>query len=158
METDPEEDTTTDTDETSPVRQLTLLLDNRIGALLSIVDLLKNNHFVVLGLSVRDAIDATVVRLIVSDPDSVGTLFMEKGIPFNTTELIVVELSEGASQMSDCLRTILNAETNIHFIYPMLTRPNGRSAIAMCVEDNDFGIQILNEAGFKTLSQDELSR
>ncbi|MDF1811130.1 MAG: hypothetical protein P1V20_02920 [Verrucomicrobiales bacterium] len=158
MDPDPAEDSTTDVSSSTPVRQLTVFLDNRIGALLSIVDLLKKNHFEVLGLSVRDALDATVVRLIVSDPYSVETLFMEKGIPFNTTELIVVELAEGATQMADCLRAILNAETNIHFIYPMLTRPNGRTAIAMCVEDNDFGITVLNESGFKILSQDDLSR
>jgi hypothetical protein len=158
MDPDPAEELAIKTGESTPVRQLTVLLDNRLGALLSIVELLKQNHIVVLGLSVRDAVDATVVRLIVSDPDAVETLFMEKGIPYNTTELIVVELSEGAVQMADCLRTILNAETNIHFIYPILTRPNGRSAIAMCVEDNDFGISVLNEAGYKTLSQCELSR
>ena len=53
--------------------KLTVLLDNRLGALLSIVELLKKNHIEVLGLSVRDAIDATVARLIVSDPDAVET-------------------------------------------------------------------------------------
>lgn len=158
METDPAQDGAVATPETTAVRQLTVFLPNRIGALLSIVDLLQQNHFIVLGLSVRDAIDATVVRLIVSDPDSVETLFIEKGIPFNITELIVAELDEGASQMAECLRTLLNAETNIHFIYPILTRPNGKSAIALCVEDNDFGLEILNKAGYKTLSQDELSR
>ncbi len=158
MDSDSNEITPTATDESSAVRQLTVFLDNRIGALLSIVDLLKANHFEVLGLSVQDAVDSTVVRLIVSDPDSVGTLFIEKGIPYNTTELIVAELKEGASQMGDCLREILNAETNIHFIYPILTRPNGRSAIALCVEDNDFGLKVLNQAGYKTLSQEELSR
>ena len=158
MDPDPAEEAATETTSSTPVRQFTVFLDNRIGALLSIVDLLKQNHLVVLGLSVRDAIDATVVRLIVNDPYSVETLFMEKGIPFNITELLVVELAEGATQMSDCLRAILNAETNIHFIYPMLTRPNGRTAIAMCVEDNDFGISVLNESGYKVLSQDDLSR
>ncbi len=155
MESDPSPSTKS---EASPVKQITVFLANRIGALLSIVELLRQNHIVVLGLSVKDSIDATVVRLIVSDPESVETLFIEKGIPYNVTELIVAELSEGATQMADCLRALLNAETNIHFIYPILTRPNGRSAIAMCVEDNEFGQKVLNEAGYKTLSQGELSR
>ena len=70
----------------------------------------------------------------------------------------MVELPAGAGQMADCLRELLNAETNINFIYSLLTRPNGCSAIAMCVEDNDFGLEVLNKAGFKTLSQDDLSR
>lgn len=158
MDADPADSHSTAIDESCAVRQLTVFLPNRIGALLSIVDLLKRNHFIVLGLSVKDAVDATVVRLIVSDPDSVETLFIEKGIPCNATELMVVELPEGACQMAECLRELLNAETNIHFIYSILTRPNGRSAIAMCVEDNDFGLEVLNKAGYKTLSQDELSR
>jgi hypothetical protein len=158
MEADPSKESNTSTLKNSQVRQLTVFLANRMGALLAIVDLLKINHFEVLGLSVKDAVDATVVRLIVSDPDSVETLFIEKGIPFNSTDVIVVELVEGASQMSDCLRAILNAETNIHFIYPILTRPNGRTAIAICMEDNDFALAVLNQAGFKTLSQCDLSR
>ena len=118
----------------------------------------KRQHLVVLGLSVKDAVDATMVRLVVSDPDACETLFIEKGIPFNAIELIVAELPEGASQMSECLRTLLVAETNIHFIYPILTRPNGKSAIALCVEDNDFGMEVLNQSGYKILSQDDLSR
>ena len=153
-----EPDSSTTISDSSPVKQLTVFLQNRTGALLSIVELLKRNHIIVLGLSVRDSIDATVVRFIVSDPETVEHLFIEKGIPYNTTELIVAELPEGASQMADCLRTLLNAETNIHFIYPILTRPNGKSAIAMCLEDNEFGLTVLNEAGYKTLSQSELSR
>ena len=158
MDPDPADSNSTAINQSSAVRQLTVFLENRIGALLSIVDLLKRNHFVVLGLSVKDAIDATVVRFIVNDPDSVETLFMEKGIPCNSTDLLVIELPAGAGQMADCLREMHNAETNINFIYSLLTRPNGCSAIAMCVEDNDFGIEVLNDAGYKTLSHEDLSR
>ena len=68
------------------------------------------------------------------------------------------ELPEGAEQMPDCLRTLLNAETNIHFIYPLLTQPNGSAALALCVEDDSFGGSILSKAGFKVLRQEDLSR
>lgn len=158
MDSKPQDASSTETAETTAVRQLTVFLDNRMGALLSIVDLLKANHLEVLGISVKDSVDATVVRLIVNDPDAVETVFMEKGIPFNTTDVVVAELAEGASQMAEFLRALLNAETNIHFIYPILTRPTGRCAMALCLEDNDFGMEVLNKAGYKTLSQDELSR
>ena len=140
------------------VRQVSVFLQNRVGTLLSVVELLRANHIVVLGLSVQDSIDFTVVRLIASDPDLVETLFIEKGIPFSTSDLIVVELIEGPEQMPDCLRTLLDAETNIHFIYPLLTRPNGKSALALCMEDNDFGKSILSSAGYQILLQEDLSR
>ncbi|MEM9282349.1 MAG: hypothetical protein AAGA96_11010 [Verrucomicrobiota bacterium] len=140
------------------VRQIAVFLPNRTGAFVSILDLLRSKHALVLGLSVQDSIDNTVARLIVSDPDTVETVFIEKGIPYNSTDLVVVELKEGPEQMPACLRTLLNAETNIHFIYPLLTQPNGKAALALCVEDNQFGQAVLAKAGYKILRQEDLSR
>jgi len=148
----------TETADGTAVRQVAVFLQNRAGALLSIVELMRARQVVVLGLSVQDSIDFTVVRLIASDPDMVETIFMEKGIPYSTSELIVVELREGPEQMPNCLRTLLNAETNIHFIYPLLTRPGGKPALALCVEDNEFGKSVLSEAGYRIFLQEDLSR
>ncbi|MDF1741276.1 MAG: acetolactate synthase [Verrucomicrobiales bacterium] len=153
-----EEESSTDTAQGTPIRQIAVFLPNRPGAFVAILDLMKLNQVVVLGLSVQDSIDNTVVRLIVNDQDTVETLFMEKGIPFNSTELVVVELREGAEQMPACLRCLLEAETNIHFIYPLLTQPNSAAALALCVEDNDFGNSVLSRAGYKVLRQEDLSR
>ena len=155
---DDEDSASATTREGSAISQIAVFLPNRPGAFVSILDLMRSNHVVVLGLSVQDSIDNTVVRLIVSDPETVETLFIEKGIPFNSTDLVVVELREGAEQMPDCLRTLLNAETNIHFIYPLLTQPNGRAALALCVEDNHFADSILSKAGYRVLRQEDLSR
>ncbi len=152
--TTPEETTTVGT----PVRQIAVFLQNRAGALLSVVRLLGEHHVIVLGISVQDSIDATVVRMILSDPDLVETLFIERGIPYSTTEVVVLELVEGASGLAGCLRALLNAETNIHFIYPILTQPNGRPALALCLEDNEFGKSVLLKEGFKLIYQEDLSR
>jgi hypothetical protein len=144
--------------EGSPVRQFAVFLPNRPGAFVAILDLLRSSHVVVLGLSVQDSIDNTVVRLVVSDPFTVETVFIEKGIPFNCMDVLVVALREGAGQMPDCLRTLLKAETNIHFIYPLLTQPDGYSALVLGVEDNEFGQAMLSKSGFKVLRQEDLSR
>ncbi len=140
------------------VRQIVVFLENRAGALLSIVQLISDTNVIVLGLSVRDSIDSTVVRLIVSDPDLVEPLFIERGISFSTTDVLVVELPGGAEQLPHCLRALVNAETNIHFVYPILTRPNGIATMALCAEDNDFGRKVLNQAGYRVLMQEDLSR
>ncbi|NNE93223.1 MAG: acetolactate synthase [Verrucomicrobiales bacterium] len=142
----------------NPVRQLAVFLENQTGALLSIVQLLSDNNVLVLGLSVRDSIDATVVRLIVSDPETVEAIFMERGIAYSMTHILVVELANGAEQLPSTLRSIMNAETNIHFVYPILTRPNGKPAIALCVEDNEFARRVLTDEGYKVLMQEDLSR
>lgn len=140
------------------MRQVAVFLPNRAGALLSVVRLLGEHHVMVLGISVQDSIDVTVVRLILSDPDLVETLFIERGIPYSTTEVVVLELVQGAAGLAGCLRALLHAETNIHFIYPILNQPNDRPALALCLEDNEFGKAVLLKEGFKLIYQEDLSR
>lgn len=142
------------------MRQIAVFLQNQVGTLLSIVKLLNQNHVVVLGISVQDSIDVTIVRMVVSDPDTVESLFMEKGIAYSTTDLIVVELQPGSDEkgLAECLQALLIAETNIHFIYPVLSRPNDRPALAMHVEDSVFGREVLSNNGFRLLLQEDLSR
>lgn len=140
------------------VRQIAVFLQNEVGTLLSIVSLLNDNHVVVLGLSIKESTDATIVRLLVSDPDTVQALFMERGIPYTTTDMVVVELRHGAEGLADCLKALQDAETNINFAYPVLSQPNDLSALALSVEDAEFGGSVLLEAGFKLLYQEDLSR
>ena len=140
------------------VRQIAVFLQNQVGAFLSIVRLLNDNQVVVLGLSIQESTDTTIVRLLASDPDTVLALFMERGIPFSTTDILVVELRHGAEGLADCLQALQDAETNINFAYPVLSQPNDLSALALSVEDAEFGVKVLHEAGFKLLYQEDLSR
>ncbi|MEM0969064.1 MAG: acetolactate synthase [Verrucomicrobiota bacterium] len=142
----------------TPVVQLSVFLENRVGALLSIVRCINDLHVEVVGLSVVDSVDVTVVRMVVTDPGTVTTLFIERGIPFSETRLVVVQMDEGAHGLSACLAALLEGETNIHFSYPLLTRPQGKAALVLCLEDPDFGITILRRIGFKVLYQEDLSR
>jgi hypothetical protein len=112
----------------------------------------------VLGLSLQDSVDVTVARLIVSDPETVETLFIERGIPFSTCDLLVVQLKEGAEALGTCLMAFLQAETNIHFAYPLLIQGRGLPALALHLEDIELGAAVMQTEGFKILRQNDISR
>ena len=141
-----------------PVKQFSVLLQNRAGALAALAKLLRNNAVDVVGISVQDSRDATIARLVVTDPDLASELFMEKGIPFTTCELAVVSLKESGPGLLQVLDTLMVAETNIDFAYALMPSPRGRTRLAMHVEDYDFAISVLNQAGFRLIYQDDLSR
>ena len=140
------------------VRQFSVFLPNRPGALLGIVKLLGDSHIDVLGLSVQDSIDVTVVRIIVTDPDTVETLFIEKGVPFGSCDVLVVQLKESARDLTNCLMAFRAGETNIHFAYPLLVHPDGRSGLVLHVEDIEIGTVLMSNHGFRVLRQGDLSR
>ncbi len=145
-------------DHGSPVRQFSVMLPNRVGALASLVKLLRGEGVEVIGLSVQDSRDATLARLIVSDPESTEHLFMEKGIPHTTCLVIVIALKEAGPGLLQCLDSLMIAETNIDFAYALMPAHRGVSMIAMHVEDYEFAVAILHQSGFKLLYQDDLSR
>jgi len=56
------------------------------------------------------------------------------------------------------LAALLEAEINIHYIYSFVKRPNGMTAVALNIEDQDIAAQALNNRGFRVLSQRDISR
>ncbi len=140
------------------VRQFSVFLKNKVGALLEVVRLLNLHTLDVVGLSVQDSTDSSIVRLVVSDPEMVEALFKENEIAFGVCEMVVVEMEEVATGLAQMLASLLAAEVNIFFSYPLLTRPNGRAALALHVEDHECAASVLAGDGFKLLSQADISR
>lgn len=149
---------TTEKEEGPRVKQFSIFLKNKVGALLDVVKLLNDNHVEVLAVNVQDSADAAIVRLVVSDPDSVQSLFTANEIAFSTCDLVVVELKEGATELGKVLTALLMAEVNIHGSNSLLTRPRGHAALALHVEDEECACAVLRSHGFRILSQTDISR
>ncbi len=142
----------------APVRQFSVFLQNKVGALLEVVKLLNEHHVVVLALSIQDSSESSIGRMVVSDPERVTQLFHEHEVPFSECEVLVVELREGAADLAKVLAALLMAEVNIYFSYPLLVRPRGRAVLAMHLDDIECSSSVLRGDGFQILTQADLSR
>lgn len=142
----------------TPPIQFSVMLKNRAGSLSSLVRLLRSESIEVIGLSVQDSRDACVVRLVLSDPDNAMRIFMEKGIPHTTSDIVVIGLTESGGGLARALDTLRAAETNMDFAYSLMPHPKGKSLMAMHLEDTHFGISVLHNAGFKVYYEEDLIR
>ena len=140
------------------VKQFSVFLPNKVGALLEVVKLLNAHHTHVVALSVSESTDSAIARIIVSDPEEVQDLFQKNNVAFGLSEVVVVELREVATQLIKLLAALFMAEVNVHFSYPLLTRPHGLAALALHVDDIDCASSVLTGEGFKLLSQSDISR
>ena len=64
----------------STIKQYSIMLQNRVGALTALLGLLDMHGIFCLGFSMQDCHEATIARLIVSDPERTSEIFLEKGI------------------------------------------------------------------------------
>src|SRR4029077_20614701 len=140
------------------VKQFSVFLPNKVGAMLDVVKMLNGHQISVVALSVSESTDSAIARIVVSDPEGAQDLFQQNNIAFGVSEVVVVEMREVATQLVKLLASLFQAEVNVHFTYSLLTRPRGMAAIAVHVDDTDCASSVLLGAGFKILSQNEISR
>ena len=143
--------------EREPVVQFSVFTPNRFGRLHDVVRRLAEGEVHILALTVLDTTDSTILRLVVDDPDRARSLLGEFGYAFSECILLVVEVLY-EHQLKDILAAFIEAELNIHYIYPFLIRPGGRSAIAINVEHLDVAEVALKQRQFTVLTQDDLAR
>src|SRR5438445_11155814 len=76
------------------VKQFSVFLPNKVGAMLEVVKLLSVQNTHVVALSVSESTDSAIARIIAIDPVRVEKLFREKNVPFGVSEVVVVEMRE----------------------------------------------------------------
>jgi len=147
----------TKTPRQDPVKQFSIFTANKVGQLCDLVGLLGSHNVHVMALNTLDTTDSAILRVVVDDPDRARELFNDHGFPFTENDLVVVEVNAEAD-LRRVLTALLEAEINIHYIYPFIFRPLERSALAINAEDDDLAEHALNHAGFRILSQGDVAR
>ncbi len=140
-----------------PVKQFSVFIPNRVGQLFDLTAMLAKHNVHIMAMTTLDTTDCAIDRLIVDDPERARELMAASNFSFTECDVLVVEITE-ESQLKGVLSALLTVEINIHYLYSFLLRPEGKSALALSVEDNDLAATALNTRGFKVLSQRDISR
>jgi hypothetical protein len=136
--------------------QFSVFTPNRLGRLHDLIALFGTHDVHVLALMVLDTTDSAIIRLVVDDPDRARDLLVREGFPFNESGLVVVEVNP--SELNRLMAALLQAELNINYLYSFIPHPQGKSMLALSMEDNDLAELVLRRHQFRTLRQADISR
>lgn len=135
--------------------QFSVFLDMRVGRLLELLDTLAGHALSLAALSVVDASDHAVVRVLTSRSELARRVLERHQLPFAEANVLVVELA-GEQTLSGLCTALVNAELNIHYTYPLLVRPRGHAAIAVHVDDYILAGQVLRRQMFTLFGENDL--
>ncbi len=139
------------------VRQFSIFLENRVGALLDLVRRIEASGNRIVALTVVDSADCAVIRLILSDPERAAETLKLAKLAFFECNLLLVQLPPGNAPLGKVCKALLAAEINIHYAYPlMIGSASHRPVLAIHVDDQDTGSQTLEREGFTVLSESDL--
>jgi hypothetical protein len=138
------------------VVQFSVFTPNQIGRVNDLVRLLASRDLHVLALTILDTTDSAIIRMVVDAPDTARDLLKEHAFPFTESKLVVEVVSP--TELTRLMAALLGAELNIHYLYSFIPSPQGKSMLALSVDDRELAEQVLKQNQFPVLKQSDISR
>jgi len=136
--------------------QFCVFLENRVGRLHELMRLIEKCDLRVIALSVVDTVDFAVVRIMVDDSERAREVFELSEFTTIESDILGVVLAEDYLPFVSIFQSLLSAELNVCYTYPLLYRRGGHGAIAIFVDDIDRASQVLRDLGHELLSEGDL--
>src|SRR5262249_3749885 len=130
------------------VRQFNVLMENKVGVLLSLVRRFETTDIRIISLTCVDSADCAIIRIVLSDPERALEIFKQAELPVTESDLLVVQLPDGAQPLLTICKALLVAEINISYAYPILVGVNGAAALALHVDYLDTAVRLIQRQGF----------
>jgi hypothetical protein len=139
------------------VTQFSVFLENRVGQLHEVFRAFHGSKVKIVGLTILDSADCSILRLILSHPEQGREILELQKLAFSENELLVTELPTGPNSLVDLCTSLLQAEINIYYAYPLIVHPHGRPAVAIHIDNNEQASATLHSMGFEILCEADLA-
>jgi hypothetical protein len=97
--------------------QLALFLANKPGTLAAVCDALAAENINIFGLTISDAVDHAVVRMVVSDHTKALSIFEEHGTLVVENEVLMLEHDNRPGTLSQIAKRLAEENVNIDYAY-----------------------------------------
>jgi hypothetical protein len=98
-------------------RQLSIFLENRPGVLAEVTEEMARRKINLIAMTVTDAADHAVVRMLTSDDRKAVHMLEERGVLVVATEVLLVNLPNRPGAMAGMSRALSRAGVNIDYCY-----------------------------------------
>ena len=129
------------------IKQLTVFLQNEPGRLEDLTQALSDLKVNISALSLAEAEDYGIVRMVVSDPEKAEKQLKEARFSVKTTEVIGLEMPDVPGTLHDILK--LWSLSGINVIYMYGYSDSGVARLIIKVNDLDKAMNLLKKEGIK---------
>jgi len=110
-------------------KQLTVALPNRPGMLAELCGCLAEAGVNIRAISVADATEACLVRLVADNPSAAKKALAEKGMTACETSVRLVELPDKVGALAEMATRLARRKVNINYVYGSAATGRGKSIL-----------------------------
>ena len=138
------------------IKQLTVFVQNKKGTVASVTDILSQNNINLRALSIAETQDFGILRMIVNDEAAAERVLADSGYLIKVIDVVGVKIGDEPGKLSEALAVLDNANINLEYLYAFMARTEKHAYVVLRVEDNAIAEQLLGDAGFKMISEDDV--
>ena len=115
------------------IKQLTVFVENRQGALVSITDTLARHNINIRALSIAETEDFGILRLIVNDEAAAEKTLSEEGYLIKVTDVVGVKIGDAPGKLSEALGVLDRTGINMEYLYAFMSRTEKHAYVVIRV-------------------------
>ncbi len=136
------------------VKQLTVFIENRVGTLEEVTEILRDHNINIFSISLADTSEFGLLRMIVSNPFDGKKVLQESGFSAMLTDVIAVRLENRVGALASLFHIISDADIGIEYMYAMATAKTG--AMIIKTSDADKAVCTLQDARMMILDENTM--
>lgn len=129
------------------IKQISVFIENKTGQLAEFISLLASNNIDLQALSMAEAQDYGVLRIVVDKPEETAELLRANEWPCSVTDVLAVMVPDKPGSLTKILSVIAENNVSLAYSYAFLSKTQGHACVVLRVDDNDGVQKILENAG-----------
>jgi hypothetical protein len=138
------------------VKQISVFLENRVGRLQEITEVLAKHGLNIRALSLADTSDFGILRLIVNQPEEALRILRDSGFTVKENDVIAAEVEDRPGGLAKILGLFSGAGISVEYMYAFFARQTQSAVMIFRVESVPRAIKTLQDAGVALLSNDDV--
>ena len=138
------------------IKQISVFAENRRGSLAQIASILAKENIDIRALSVADTTNYGILRLIADNPDAAQKALNQAGFAVSQTDVVAACITDQPGGLAAVLDCLDKAGLEVEYVYAFISRDADQAYVILRVEDTAKAASVLEKAGIKVLSGEEV--
>jgi len=138
------------------ITQISIFLENKEGRLYEVTDLLGKNKINIRALTIADAKDFGVLRLVVDKPEAAVEALKKGGFVATFTDIVAVEVGDQPGGLAKVLKVFHENKISVEYMYGFVEKATEKALLVFRFDDTDKAIQVLNQHKISIVGRKEI--
>ena len=136
------------------IRQLSIFLENKSGALVEVLDRLKEAGISLIASNIADTVEYGICRILCDDPERAYNVLKDSDTAVAVSDVFAIELDNRPGCAADVIRVLSGEGVSITYLYSFLVA--GHGVIIFRTDDAAKTAGAIERSRFTTISEQQL--